>query len=111
MILITDDMIEAAVAWLNSNSDDISQARGALIRAEYRVKRVHARLFLAAEGSIDVRKAKATCEPEYDAACEDHAAAEARWEELKDKRNKLELLTEAWRTQSSNERGIVRAGR
>ena len=109
--MITDDMASAAFDWLASNSDDISHARGALIRAEYRVKKVYARLFLAADGSIDVRKAKATCEPEYDAACEDHASAEARWEELKDKRNKLELLCEAWRTQNANERGIVRAAR
>ena len=109
--IVTDDMANTGAEWLASSSDDIAHARGTLIRAEYKVKRVHARLFLEAEGSIEMRKAIATCHPEYEAACDVHAQAEAKWEELKDKRNKLELMMEVWRTQSSNERGIMRAVR
>lgn len=111
MRLITDDMIEAAVAWLNSNSDDISQARGAVIRSDYRAKKVLAKQMLAAEGPEWQRRARATCSDDYEKAMDDVAGAEERWEGLKDKRNKLELLCEAWRTQNANERGIVRAAR
>jgi hypothetical protein len=109
--LITDDMAQAAFDWLASNSDDIAHARGAQIRTEYRCKKILAKEFLKAEGSVEVRKAIATCSEEYADACEDHAAAEAQWEKLKDQRNKLELLIEAWRTQASNERGLMRASR
>ena len=109
--LITQEMAQAAFDWLASNSDDVAQARGAAIRAEYRVKKIMAKEFLKAEGSVEVRKATATCSAEYDSACEDHASADANWERLKDQRNKFELLIEAWRTQASNERGLVRATR
>jgi hypothetical protein len=104
-------MAQAAFDWLASNSDDVAQARGASIRAEYRVKKIHAKEFLKAAGTETARKATATCSPEYEEACEDHARADANWERLKDQRNKFELLIEAWRTQASNERGLVRASR
>lgn len=109
--LITDEMAQAAFDWLASNSDDVSKARGALIRAEYRVKKVMAKKFLKAEGSNEIRKAIATISDEYGEACEDHAKAEEDWEKARDTRNKFELLIEAWRTQQSNERGLVRASR
>ena len=109
--LITQEMAQAAFDWLASNSDDVAQARGALIRAEYRVKKIHAKEFLKADGSVDVRKSVATCSAEYEDACEDHAAADAQWEKMKDQRNKFSLLIEAWRTQNSNERGLMRASR
>lgn len=109
--LITEEMAQAAFDWLSSNSDDIAHARGDLIRAEYKVKRVFARLYLVNEGASEVRKSRVLCSEEYTAATDAHADAEARWEGLRDKRNKLELLIEAWRTQASNERGIMRAGR
>lgn len=109
--LITQDMAQAAFDWLASNSDDVAHARGSAIRAEYRVKKIMAKEFLKAEGSVDVRKATATCSAEYEEACENHAKADAQWEKLKDQRNKFELLIEAWRTQASNERGLVRASR
>ena len=48
---------------------------------------------------------------EYDAAMEAYAQAEGRWEELKDQKNKAELVMEAWRTMSSNERSVMRATR
>lgn len=109
--LITDEMAQAAFDWLASTSDEIAHARGSAIRAEYRVKRVHARLFLDAEGSAEARKAWATCQDEYQTACIEHADAEGRWEALRDARTKMTLLIEAWRTQQSSERGVVRAGR
>lgn len=110
--LITQEMAQAAFDWLASNSDDVAHARGALIRAEYRTKKVMAKEFLKADGgSVDARKAAATCSNAYQEACEDHAKAEADWEKLRDQRNKFELLIEAWRTMQSNERGLVRATR
>lgn len=109
--LITQEMAQAAFDWLASNSEDVAHARGSLIRAEYRAKRIHAKQMLAAEGSQEVRKALATVSEEYQSACEDHAEAEAKWAGILDTRNKFELLIEAWRTQASNERGLVRASR
>jgi len=110
--LLTHEQVQAAFDVLTSSSEAAGAARGMVIRTEYKAKRVFARLYLqSTEKTADARKAWATCHEEYDAACEAHAAAEDEWERLKDQRNKAELIIEAWRTMSSNERGIMRAGR
>lgn len=110
--LLTREQIQAAFEVLASPSNEIGAARANLIRKEYRVKRVHAKLMRQApEGSVEMRKAWATDHDDYAAACDDHAEAEGEWERLKDQRNKAELVMEAWRTMSSNDRTAVRATR
>lgn len=110
--LLTEDQVQAAFDVLTANSDAIGAARGMVIRTEYKVKRVFSRLYMNSdEKTNDGKKSWAICHPEYGQACEEHAQAEERWEYLKDQRNKAELVIEAWRTMSSNERGIMRAGR
>jgi hypothetical protein len=82
-----------------------------LIRSEYKVKKVHARLFRQAPSeSIESKKAWVQMQEEYIEACEAHAMAEGYWEKLKDERNKGELLFEAWRTIQANDRGFRRLG-
>lgn len=109
--LLTDEHVQAAFDWLRENSSATSAARAMVIRTEFKLKKVHARQMLMAQGPEWQRKALATCSTEYEAACEAYAAAEGEWERMRDQRNKCELIIEAWRTQSSNERGIVRSGR
>lgn len=110
--LLTREQIQAAFEVLAAPSNAIGAARANLIRKEYRVKRVHARLMRTApEGSVEMRKAWATDHDEYQAACDEHAEAEGEWIALKDQQNKAELIMEAWRTMSSNDRMAVRATR
>ena len=108
--LLRNEQVQAAFDWLHEHSDRIGAARGMVIRLEYKVKRVLARKMLAASGPEWQRKAEATCDPEYESVCEAHADAEATWEELRDTRNKCELILEAWRTLSANDRGIRKVG-
>jgi putative IMPACT (imprinted ancient) family translation regulator len=110
--LLTADQVQAAFDVITANSEATGAARGMVIRTEYKAKRVHARLTLSSPEKTDAgKKAWATAHDEYAEACEAHAQAEQQWEYLKDQRNKAELVIEAWRTMSSNERGITRAGR
>ena len=98
--------------WMNDRSTEYGRARGALIRAEYKVKRVRARLILSSpETSDERRKAWAESQDEYAIACEDHADAEEQWETMKEARSKWELMAEAWRSINANDRGMMRATR
>jgi hypothetical protein len=109
--LLTEQQVQAAFDVLTSPSADVGAARAMAIRTKFKAEKVWARLYRQASGTIDARKAWATEHEEYEAAMESYAVAEGRWEELKDARNKAELIMEAWRTMSSNERTVMRATR
>ena len=106
--LISEDVLDSAFQWLLKSSDEIASARGNQIRMEYKAKRVFARLFLKAEGSVEVRKAWATDHDEYAVAMENVAVSEEVWERLKDQRNRAELVIEAWRSQTATKRVVDR---
>ncbi len=106
--LLTEEQVQAAFDWMLSNSMATAAARAMVLRTEFRMKKVHARLMLNADGAMDIRKATATCHPEYETASEAYFAAEEEWTKQLEQRRKCELIIEAWRTQSSNERGIAR---
>lgn len=110
--LLTREQVQAAFDVLTQPSANVGAARAMVIRTKYKAEKVWARLFRTSpEKTIDARKAWADEHDEYDAAMEAYAAAEGRWEELKDQKNKAELVMEAWRTMSSNERSVMRATR
>lgn len=109
--LLTEEQVQAVFDRLNENGDAVGAARAMQIRAEYKVKKVHARLYRQAPAeSIESKKAWVQMQDEYIQACEAHADAEGHWEKLKDERNKGELLFEAWRTIQANDRGFRRIG-
>lgn len=106
--LISQQVVDAAFDWLLKSSDEIAAARGNKIRKEYKSKKVFSRLYLNAEGSVETRKAFATCHPEYESAMEDVAIAEEVWSRLDDQRNRASLCLDAWRTEQASRRIIDR---
>lgn len=106
--LIPTEAVDGAFSWLLSSSDKIASARANVIRAEYKVKRVYSRLYKAAEGSIESRKAWAIDHDEYAEAIEMLAQAEEAWEYAKDQRHKAEIIIEAWRTEQASRRAVDR---
>lgn len=106
--LITDEVVQGAFDYLHDDSRPIASARANLIRAEYQVKRIHAKLFLAATGTIEARKAWATAHDDYAEAQERLAIAEGVWEQQKDQRNRATMILEAWRTEQASRRVVDR---
>lgn len=110
--LLTREQVQTAFDVLTQPSANVGAARAMVIRTKYKTEKVWARLYRSSpEKTIDARKAWADEHEEYEAAMEAYAEAEGRWEELRDQRNKAELILEAWRTMSSNERTVMRATR
>lgn len=107
--LLTESQVQAAFDYLSESGDDIGAARAMVIRTEYKVKRVYARLYRQApESTIDAKKAWVVCQGEYEEACEAHAQAEGRWETLRDERNKAQLILECWRSIEASSRSLSR---
>lgn len=104
--IIPEEAVQAAFDWLLSSSNDVAAARANLIRAEFKAKKVHARIFLRATGSVESRKAQATDHPDYEEAMERVFVAEETWTRLQDQRSKAEAILEAWRTQEASQRAI-----
>lgn len=104
--VISDEAVEMGFHYLNTSSEEIAMARANQIRAEYKAKRVFAKLFLRAEGNVESRKAWATDHEEYAEAMENVAIAESTWERMRDQRNRAELIIEAWRTAEASGRTI-----
>lgn len=105
---ISEAAVDGAFHWLLSASDEIASARGNKIRKEYIAKRVFARMFIHASGSIEMKKAIAMDSDEYAAAMEDVAVSEEVWEKMCDQRNRAQLIIEAWRTSEASQRAIQR---
>ena len=108
---LPEEAVSAAFDWLREASDVVAAAKINMLRKEFMAKKIHAKLFRAAEGSIDARKAWATDHDDYARAMEEYFQAAELWEQLMDRRNKCEACLEAWRTQEASQRGVVRASR
>lgn len=103
--LISDAMMEAALDYLATASDHISAARAKRLRAEFRRKRVRAKLILQSnERSGILREAWAEAHELYFEACEEEVMATEADEKAREERNNANVIVEAWRTENANRR-------
>ena len=103
--LVTDAMVEEALNYLSVSSDHIAAARAMRLRAEFKRKRVRAKLILESnQSSAIMREAWAEAHSLYYEACEDEVKAVEADEHARSERNKAETVIEAWRTENANQR-------
>lgn len=103
--LITDEMIEVALEYLATSSQEIAAARANRLRAEFKRKRVRAKLILQSnQGSAIAREAWAEAHELYHEACEEEAKAVEADEYARSERNKADTIIESWRTECANGR-------
>jgi hypothetical protein len=96
--------MEAAMGFLAETDLPYAEAKTQVLRSEIFAKRVRARVFLVEEGSVEVRKAKA--EANNDVADVDEGLIEAtlKYEELKARRQRAEILIDVWRSVNASQR-------
>ena len=103
--LVTDEMMEAALNYLATSSQEIASARALRLRAEFKRKRVRARLILESnQPSAIAREAWAEAHSLYFEACEEEVKAVEADEYARSERNKAETICECWRTENANRR-------
>lgn len=108
---LPEEAVQAAFDWLREASDVVAAAKVNVLRKEFQAKKIHAKLFRNAEGSIEARKAWATDHSDYETAMEAYFQAVEIWEQMLDRRNKCEATIEAWRSQEASQRNLVRGAR
>lgn len=103
--LITDEMLEVALEYLATSSEQIAAARANRLRAEFKRKRIRAKLILQSnQPSAVAREAWAEAHELYHEACEEEVKAVEADELSRSERNKAETIIEAWRTENANQR-------
>ena len=109
-ILISDKMVQMAFDWLKDNAGKAAQAKAARIRAEHGVKKAKAHAFLAAEGTVAEREAKAIASDDYDEAADAECQAIEQDEFYRNQKDKAIAIIEAWRSEQANLRALGKVG-
>lgn len=107
-MIVNDDTVSKALAYLAEDPHPIALARKDVTDAENNVSELYSRLFLAAEGSNDVRKATAFNDPLYAEAKEREAEAIKDFERHRSRVKAAEMICEIWRSEQANVRAAER---
>ena len=103
--LVTDEMMEEALNYLATSSELISAARARRLRAEFKRKRVRAKLILESnQPSAIAREAWAEAHSLYHEACEEEVAAVEADEYARSERNKADTIISTFRTEEATRR-------
>jgi hypothetical protein len=103
--LVTDEMMEAALNYLATSSHEIASARAQRLRAEFKRKRVRAKLILESnQPSAIAREAWAEAHSLYFEACEEEVSAVEADEFARSERNKADTIIETYRTEEATRR-------
>jgi hypothetical protein len=103
--LVTDEMVEEALNYLSVSSDHIAAARAMRLRAEFKRKRVRAKLILESnQPSATMREAWAEAHALYCEACEEEVRAVEADEHARSERNRADTILEVYRTEEATRR-------
>jgi hypothetical protein len=103
--LVTDEMVEEALNYLATSSSHIAAARAIRLRAEFKRKRVRAKLILESnQSSAIAREAWAEAHSLYHEACEEEVRAVEADENARAERNKADTIISTFRTEEATRR-------
>lgn len=96
--------VESAMNYLAETDLPYADAKANVERTEILRKRARQRVFLTEQGSVAERNAIADTYADVIVADDDYIAAVKRFEELKARRQRAELVIEVWRTLEATRR-------
>lgn len=98
--MISEERVEAAVAFIRDNAEKLGQLTGRAKALEYRAKVIKAQAYLDAEGTIQARESEALCTTEYKQIIDEIENCFADRTTLETKIRAAELTIETWRSQN-----------
>ena len=101
---ITQDRMESAMEYLAETDEDYANEKAQVERYEILRKRVRARVFLTADGTVAERQAKAEIAAEVEQADADYCKTIALYETLRAKRQRAEIVIDVFRTLEASRR-------
>jgi len=90
--------------YLAESDQEFAQEKAQVERSEILRKRIRARLFLVATGTVAERQAQAEIDPEAEQADGDYCKTIASFETLKARRQRAELVIDVWRSLEASRR-------
>ena len=107
-MVVSEKNVSDALTYLADDPHPVARARHELTNCTNAAKRLFAEAFLAAEGSVDARKAKAEINSSYLMAKRDEAEAELELERHRSRVKAAETIIEVWRSENANIRAAER---
>jgi hypothetical protein len=102
--MIDEKRMEQALLYLSETDDHYAKIKALMLRCEIICKRVRARIYLTAEGSVESRKAAAEVHDEAIGADDTYIGALTEFESLKAKRSRAEIVIDVWRSLEASRR-------
>ena len=102
--IISDEKLESALLYLSLTDDKYAHAKAGLERSEILRKRVRARIFLGASGTVAERQAIAEGSAESAEAADAYLEALGAAESLKARRQRAEIVIDVWRSLNASKR-------
>jgi len=107
-MIVSNGNIQTALEYLAIDPHPIALAKKDCVDAENKCKEVFARVFLAANGSVESRKCVAETDAEYRTAKADESMALFDLERHRARSRAAEMLIECWRSEQANVRAAER---
>lgn len=101
---INEQKVADVLTWLATTDGDYAEAKANLESAEILRKRIRARHFLTSEGTVTERQAEAEIADETQAADDAYISALGKFENLKAKRQRGDLIIDVYRTLAASRR-------
>lgn len=107
-MIVSDDTVSKALAYLADDPHPLAAARHGLTVAETRAKEAYAEALLAADGAVEVRKAQAETDKYFQEAKTAEAGALRELERHRARAKAAEMIIEVWRSENANARAAER---
>jgi len=101
---LSDEKAEAALEYLVSTDETAAEAKAAVARAEYKLKRMEATVYAITTGTVGERKAAIDTNEWVLAAQDEHIEAITAFNTIANKRTTQALVIEVWRSVQANRR-------
>jgi hypothetical protein len=101
---VTQDRMESALEYLAETDREYAIEKAELERSEINRKRVRARIFLTTDGTVAERQARAETHEDAQAADDRLIETIQKYETLKARRERAEIVIDVWRSINANRR-------
>lgn len=102
--IISRDKLESALMYLAETDEEYANEKAQVERSEILRKRVRARVFLAASGTVAERERTAEVSVEAEQADDDYCKSVRLYETLRAKRQRAEIVIDVWRSLEASRR-------
>jgi hypothetical protein len=107
-VLVTDEILEAALKRLAATDDLSAELHTKVERAEFKAKAIKDAVFLRSEGTAGERSALAGASTDYQSAMDEYFTALQAHEALKNERARKVIVIDVWRSlNSARNKGLL----